>query len=134
MEILQALKSAGTVRELERKKTVLALQSITPALHVVFGPEDEIGESNQGAYTLRKPLTLKLVLSETADLEDKIDALKAEVQRVVEGDRQLGGLVINIAYKGDQPFVDDVGKPVGGTLLFYTIDYRRGRARPESAM
>jgi hypothetical protein len=133
MGLLEPLKARQIVRELARKRTVLTLQAVTPAIHVVFGPEDDVGESNQGAYTLRKPMTLKLVVSAEKDLDDKTDALKAEVQRVVEADRQLGGMVIDIAYKGDQPFTEDVTSPIGGTLLFYSIDYRRQRAKPESS-
>jgi hypothetical protein len=53
-----------------------------------------------------------------------------EVQRIMEQDLQLGGLVNWIKGGEEQPFIAEVGKPVGGALVHYVVEYRRMRADP----
>lgn len=131
--LLEALKTAGHVREVKRVNTPYQLTPTTPSAHLIVGDENLVQdeETTQG-YALEFPIFIKLTLDSGGDPYDLADALAGQVQAAIEGDLQLSQLVAWIRYQGDDPFTSEETKPRGGTMLTYLVQYRRRRGQPES--
>jgi hypothetical protein len=127
---LQALVTSADIRKLAWQKTILFLEPLLPAIHLVAGDEARIDEDSHG-YTMEFPLEIKLCLQGDADLESKTDALVQKVQATIEADLQLNQLANLIRYDGETPYLEDLEKPNGGSILHYTVQYRRAKAHPD---
>ena len=132
---LEALKSEnnptpdGKVRTVTRELDMLKSSEHMPSLMVYDGEELIIDEDERG-ITFQFPLTIKLQFSSPRDLAEIKDVLVPAVQTVMESDLQLGGLVNWVKGGEEQPFIAEIGKPLGGALLHYQIEYRRMRGNP----
>ena len=80
-------------------------------------------------------MAIKLNIAKARDPYDACDELAAVVQKEIENDPQLKGggesLCNWIHYLGENPFTNDVTGPIAGTVLFYRVEYRRARGRPD---
>lgn len=132
MELLGELKTAGTVRELERKTTPWLLASVLPSIHVVIGPEDnQTDEEELRGYVCEFIVMIKVTV-EAKDPYAAADEIIGPIQTAIESDPQLQGLAVKILYQGDEPFTNDVNSPKGGNMVSYLVQYRRQRANPSS--
>lgn len=125
---LAGLKTAGTVRELALRNSSAHGAKALPALHIVPGDEQQIGEDGQG-YTLRRSYLLKLAFGPAREPFTKAAELVAAVQDTIEADLQMASLASGgILYRGEQPWISDDTEAVEGTFLLYDVTYRRRRA------
>jgi len=131
---LGALIQPGDLRAVERKSDLLAQMSVMPALHVIVNGEVMTNpeEDNRG-YTMQFHVDLKIGVKDFRDRAEVLDDLVAKVQVIMEGDVQLGGLANWIRYLGDEPFINEIDKPIGGTIVTYLGEYRRLRGNPSGA-
>jgi hypothetical protein len=136
---LQALCSQAApcpdnrTRGVSRSLDPLAASERLPWIFLYDGEERQTEEDNFGR-TYEFPIGLKCLI-EGQDLAARKDYLVPEVQRIVESNRTLTNsagivLAVNLEDGSEQPFIDEVGKPLGGALLFYTITYRRKLGDP----
>lgn len=119
----------GIFRAIERKRTFFLLEPNKPALHLIILPEDQIGQDERG-YTMQFMASWKIIVEDARDPFDACDAAEEFLQKTIESDLQLSGLVNSLEYHGDQPFTETELKPDGGTLVNYLIQYRRMRGEP----
>lgn len=135
LELLEALRVAGTVRAVERVTKPVTNAPTMPALQVVVGPEDvQSDEEDTRGYLLEYVVAITAIDSAGKDAErlNKIDALTAAIQVAIEGDKQLASLARFITYQGDDPFYSEDSKPLCGNTLTYLVQYRRERANPSA--
>jgi len=118
-------KFRGVTREMDP----LAASEKLPALMIYDGEETEIEKDHFGR-TYNFPVVFKILAQSERNLAAKKDELVPEVQRIVEGEIQLNGLANIVEGGTEQPFINELGKPVGGALLFYTVQYRRKLGDP----
>jgi hypothetical protein len=130
LELLEPLKAQGLVKKIARKKSLFLTEDVKPCLNVIVGPEDAVGQDNQG-YEIQLAVTLEVILSAPKDTENLVDELTAAVQRAMESDRQLMLYANEVIYHGDQPYTNELMKPAGGLMILYQVNYRRQRAAPE---
>lgn len=119
----------GKVRQVKREMDLLKWSEALPALMLYDGDEEIVSEDDTGV-TLQFPIMLKLCWSDHRDLSTKKDELVPEIQRVMESDQQLAGLVNWIKGGEEEPFLNEIGKPEGGALVHYLVEYRRRRGNP----
>lgn len=140
LELLEAMKVAGTVKTVERVTRPVTMSPVLPALQLVVGPEDvQADEEDTRGYLIEYVVAIT-VIDSAAKPEDRllrIDTLTAAVQVAIEGDIQLAcpsgtGLARSVAYQGDDPFYSESEKPLCGNTLTYLIQYRRQRANPSA--
>lgn len=136
MELLDALKATGDtrVREVERKRDLFLQAGKYPAIHIIDGAElpAESEEDNLG-YTLEFPLIIKVMVEDQRDPYGATDELVPFIQKTIEADPQLNGLVNWVRFEGEAPFVHEINKPLGGSLVNYRVQYRRKRGEPEQS-
>lgn len=130
-ELLEALKTAGTVRECVRVTTPFMLATVLPSIHLVIGPEDNKTEEEElRGYVCEFPVSIKVTVEDARDPYGKAEEIVGPIQEAIEGDPQLNGLAVKILYQGDDPFTNELNKPVGGNMVTYLVQYRRQRAAP----
>lgn len=135
LELCEALKTAGDVKEVVRETTPFALaESNLPSLQVIVGPEDNITDEEElRGYVVEFDVMLKLTVRHASELYNAVDVLVGRLQAAIEGDIQLNGLATKIVYQGDNPFSNEINKPLGGNMVTYRVQYRRRRAQPETS-
>ena len=70
-------------------------------------------------------LTIEIRAKQSADVDDKIDQISAEVEAAVSADITLGGISKDIQYQGiDIQFDDGVEQPTALGIINYNIIYR----------
>ena len=133
LELLDVLKTDAGIRDLERKRDLFLQAAKYPAIHVIDGAEipAESEEDNVG-YTLEFPLVIKLMVEDQRDPYGATDELVPFIQKIIESDTQLNGLANWVRFEGEAPFVHEINKPLGGSLVNYRIQYRRKRGEPET--
>lgn len=117
------------VRQVTREMDLLKWSEHLPALMLYDGQEEPVGEDERGV-TVQFPLAIKLLWIDPRDLTRIKDALVPEVQRVMESDLQLNGLANWVKGGEEQPFINEIGKPQGGCLVLYEVEYRRQWGNP----
>jgi hypothetical protein len=120
---------AGRLRQVKREMDFLKWSEALPALMLYDGDEEIVGEDERG-ITVQFPIMLKLCWSDHRDLSTKKEELVPEVQRIMESDLQLGGLANWVKGGEEEPFINEIGKPDGGALVHYLVEYRRMRGDP----
>ncbi|MCX7723547.1 MAG: hypothetical protein N2379_10910 [Verrucomicrobiae bacterium] len=135
LELLEGLRAQGVVRKVSRELTVLAAESVRPAIHLVVGDENVVGRDNQG-YTCEFAVAFNILIADARSNYRVAEQIAAEVQRAVESDPQLLGadpqpLCVSVEYRGQTPFSDELTRPEGGTILQYQIRYRRSYGAPD---
>jgi len=126
---LGTLAAAGVVREVRRELDPLASQGKLPLLLVYDGEEGQIEQDNFGR-TYQFPVAVKILIETKRNLGEAKDEVVAEAQRVIESDVKLGGLAYEVNDGSEQPYINELGSPVGGALLFWTVTYRRKLGDP----
>ncbi len=126
---LEALVADGTFRSFKRVSAPSSLNAIFPALQLLIGPEAMIEEDTAG-YVMEFPCDIYIMISDPKAPYALAVAMAAPVQAALESDLQLASLANSIRYNGDQPFTTEAEQPAGGTILLYTVQYRRKRADP----
>jgi len=129
LQLPEPLKADGKLRLIARKRTFFLLEPVKPALHLITEDEQVTVEDERG-YTMIFPVSFKLILAAAHDAEARCDELAAWLQEKIEADEQLNGLASKITYDGELPFTEEQGKPDGGTVVMYTVEYRRYRGDP----
>lgn len=119
----------GFVRRVSREMDLLAWSDSLPALMIYDGDEEIMDEDERG-ITVQFPIMLKLCWSDNRNLSTKKDELVPVVQKIMENDLQLGGLANWVKGGEEEPFINEVGKPQGGALVHYVVEYRRMRGDP----
>jgi hypothetical protein len=119
----------GKVRQVSREMDLLKWGSFLPAIMVYDGDEEFSEEDNRGV-TVRFPLAVKIIWEDQRSLARLKDELVPEVQRIMESDIQLGGLANWVKGGEEQPFIAEIGKPQGGSFVYYEVEYRRKRGNP----
>jgi hypothetical protein len=133
VELLEALKTAGTVREVQRVTTPFLLATILPSIHLVIGPEENKTEEEElRGYVCEFPVMIKVTVEDARDPYGKAEEIIGPIQSAIEADLQLSGLAVKILYLGDDPFTNELNKPVGGNMVSYLVQYRRQRALPST--
>ena len=126
---LQPLKDAGLVRIIERAVDDTASTKLLPGLQVFDGDEAEVaGARDMRGTQFEFPLVIRF-MTNASDIAGKKDEAVPEIQRLVESDRTLGGLCLNVWGGNEQPYVS-TGLPVGGADVWYTVIYRRKYGEP----
>ncbi len=128
-ENLQALVTNGIFRKFDRVSTPAALDGIYPALELIIAPEVVIEEDTAG-YVIEFPAEIYILIADPKAPYAVAVGMAAPVQAAMEGDLQLNSLANSIRYTGDTPFTTAALQPAGGSVLFYTVQYRRKRADP----
>jgi hypothetical protein len=105
------------------------LEPIKDSLHLIIGDEHQMQEDERG-YWMQFPIMWKIMVADARDAYAKTDDTSALLQAGIETDAQLSGLANRITYHGELPFTDEVLKPDGGTVVLYTVEYRRVRGDP----
>jgi hypothetical protein len=129
-ELLDPLVQQEIVRKVERKTSILLLEPMTPAIHIVAGQE-QVTEEDIYGYTMSFLLDLKVIFLQGSDPGPQSDELEKQVQQKIEADPQLNQLANEIKYDGNQPFINAENAPDGGTIVQYTITYRRKKGQPD---
>jgi hypothetical protein len=128
---LTPLKTNGTIRALARKQSLLALEAVTPAISLILGAERKLDDAEDTVcYLLTFPLWIKIAFPEKRDPGAESDAIEGAVQAAIEADPQLGGLADFIKYDSNDPYLNEESGTDGGTILQYTVQYRRAKAKP----
>jgi hypothetical protein len=96
---------------------------------VYDGEETQLDADNRGR-TFTFTLGVKVLLEDPQDLAMAKDDLVPKVQQLIENDIQLNGLANIVDGGAEQPFLNELGKPVGGAFLTWTIQYRRYLGNP----
>ena len=125
--LLDAQVFASITRELDPVKS----SQVMPSLMIYDGDESEVSRDTRGR-TCEFPLGLKILFEAPTGLADKKDELVPQIQAIMETDIQLNGLAVVVDGGEEQPFINEIGSPVGGALLFYTVQYRRVRGDPSA--
>ena len=76
------------------------------------------------------PIAIKVSVQAPHDLALAVERHVAEVQRIMESDIQLAGLVSIIDNGGVQLALGTGDQPVGVAILTYTVRYRRALGNP----
>ena len=122
---LQALVTAGTVRQVNRGNKLAVNLPVRPSIQLYVGDERPFGKPDTRGRTFEFDLCLKLLNSDARDVATANDLIVPEMQKIVENNIQLGGLCVGI-YGGEElPFTTESNDPEGGVLITYTIQYRR---------
>jgi len=130
-ELVDPLQAEGKVRVIERTSALGLLAAVRPALHLVDGDEDQIGEDERG-YTLQFPIAFEVIFEELRDPHGTADELLAWIQEKIESDLQLSGLANAITYVGGQKFImENVEPKQGHSTALYNVEYRRERKKPD---
>jgi len=129
LAVCHPLIAARKLRSVERKRTLFLLEPRPPSLHLVITDEHVVGEDHRG-YTIEVGAMFKLHVADGRNAYEVSDEVTAFLQEAIEADSQLTHLANYIKYEGDTPFTSEELKPDGGTVLSYTIAYRRVRAQP----
>jgi hypothetical protein len=118
---------AGKVRTITREMDLLKSSEHMPSLMIYDGEEQMVEEDDKGS-TWQFPLAVKILFESQRDLAEIKDELVPEVQKVMEQDLQLGRTG-ELDQRGRRTAVHcaEVGKPVGGALIHYEVEYRRMR-------
>jgi len=131
--LLDALKTAGTVRAVSRLTTPSQLGKLRPSLHLVVGAESNVGEEEElRGYVLEFPIAIIALVEHATDPAGAAEDLVGPIQAAIEVDPQLNGLAVKIVYQGNEPFSTEQSKPLGGSELTYLIQYRRRRGLPNT--
>jgi len=120
---------AAKFRSVQRRTAPVFLANIVPALQIIVGPEHKIEDTNAGPV-MEFPMDLWVIVSDPNDPYGLADQMSAPVQAAIESDQQLASLANSILYDGDQPYTNEIVKPLGGCVLLYTVQYRRQIAQP----
>jgi hypothetical protein len=129
LELPQPLIGEQKMREIVRKRSVFLLADIKPALWLVTGEEVVLDEDERG-YRMTFPVHFKIIIEDQRDACGMADDVVAFLQAKIEADPQLQQLASKVTYNGDFPFTLEELKPDGGSLVTYTVEYRRMRADP----
>lgn len=134
LELAEALKTAGDVKELLRVTTPFLLADKNlPSLHIIIGAEDNITEEESlTGYVVEFDVLFKITVRHATDPYGAAEPLVGRLQAAIEGDIQLSSLATKIVYQGDNPFSNEVNKPLGGNMVTYRVQYRRRRAEPDT--
>jgi len=130
LQNFQGLKDQQVFASITRELDPLKSSKVMPSLMIYDGDESEVSRDTRGR-TYEFPLALKILLESATDLAGQKDQLVPQVQVVMETDLQLNGLAIVVDGGEEQPFINELNSPVGGALLFYTVQYRRVRGHPD---
>lgn len=136
LEVLEALKVAGTVRRVEELTQPAALKGQRDAIFVLFGDEDNAQEeeSLQG-YVIEFTVTIiALVKSKTPAA--KARQMKAAILRLMEADPQLPdatgrALCTKVTYRSASAFFEAGNDELGGCEINYLVQYHRQRGNPD---
>ena len=129
------------LRKVERVTDLTVAAAVTPSVQMAVSDESVVSEDFQG-WELEFLIAIKINISSNAkDAEgdprryDEADELVQQVQAVIENDLQLKGpdeaLATMLEYQGEQPFTNEVNAPLGGSIVFYKVKYRRYRGAPD---
>ena len=129
LDLCKSLISDNTVRKVERKHALFLTEAITPALHVVVGDEKVLYQDERG-YNMQFPVAFHFIFATPRDPESSADEFEARIQKLIEADEQLGGLVSKITYNGSAPFVIEDMQPVNVAIVMYLFEYRRFKGDP----
>ena len=93
---------------------------------IIFTKEEESEPASQGSTLLRQlALAVEGYAQATADVEDTLDDIAAEVEAAIEADRTLGGLVYNTELISTEFELTGEGKKqVGVITLTFKILYK----------
>jgi hypothetical protein len=120
---------AGKVRQVTREMDLMKNTEHLPSL-MLYDGEEEIMEEDERGITLQFPVAIKLNWTDPRDLARMKEELVPEVQRIMESDLQLNGLANWVKGGAENPFINEVGKPNGGVMIIYIVEYRRRRGDP----
>lgn len=112
------------VRSITRELDPLKSSDALPALMIYDEPENELEQDFHGR-TYEFMVTFKLLFTSQRDLPAEKDRLVPELQKIIESDVQLGGLANIVDGGAEQPFINELGKPVGLVFVSYQVKYRR---------
>lgn len=133
LALLEALKTAGTVREVMRVTTPFLQAKFLPSIHLVIGAEDnKTDEEELRGYVCEFPVAIKVTVEHPTDPYGRAEEIVGPIQAAIESDPQLNGLAVKIVYQGDDPFSTEETKPRGGNMVTYLIQYRRRRGLPNT--
>lgn len=134
LELAEALKTSGDVKEVLRVTSPFLLaEKNLPSLHVMIGAEDNITEEEElRGYVKEFDVLFKFTVRHATDPYTAAEELVGKLQVAIESDIQLSGLATKIIYIGDNPFSNEINKPLGGNMVTYRVQYRRQRAKPET--
>jgi hypothetical protein len=124
LALLEPMHASGLVRSITREVDLTINAPSRPALQVYDGPERLTSKDNRGR-TFHFDIAVKVLVESQRDLGAAKDALVPEVQRILESNLQLGGLAVIVDGGEEVPFTSELQKPLGGSLVMYTIQYRR---------
>ncbi len=123
-----ATDSATGFRKVFRATQPVLLNPITPSLQIIINPQHLVEEDTAG-YVFEFPLDLWITVADPRDPYGVADALAPFVEEALENDLQLNSLANVIRPDGDQPFTNELTAGTGGSVLLYTVQYRRKRAQ-----
>jgi hypothetical protein len=112
-------------------------QTVLPSL-VVQTPEEVVQEDAHtmgwpDRTTRTLPLEIACRAQATADLDDVLDTLAADVEAAMAGDVRLGGLCKSIVYSGATLELSaEVEPPVGLLRMAYEVQYRVSASAPDT--
>ena len=133
VDLLEVLKTAGTVREVVRVTTPFLQAKFLPSIHLVIGAEEnKTDEEELRGYVCEFPIAIKVTVEHATDPYGAAESIVGPVQAAIETDIQLSGLATHITYQGDDPFSTEETKPRGGNMITYLVQYRRRRGAPDS--
>ena len=130
----QPLIQNSVFRVVERSMDLALNAAVRPALQIYDGPEKPVSKDTFGR-TYRFDVGLKILVEDPRDIASAKDLIVPQVQRIMEGNLQLtdasGNRLANIVDGGEEvPFLAEAAKPLGGSLVLYTIEYRRKLGDP----
>lgn len=121
---LQALVDAGTVRQVSRGKKLAINLAIRPSIQLYVGEERPTSKDNRGR-TYHFDMCAKLLIDDPKDVGAASDTIVPEIQRLIESNVQVSQLAVIVDGGEELPFVSESNEPLGGSLVMYTIQYRR---------
>jgi hypothetical protein len=124
LALLEPMHASGLVRSITREVDLTINAPSRPALQLYDGPERLTAKDTRGR-TYQFDIAVKILVENQRDLGAAKDALVPEVQRILESNLQLDGLAVIVDGGEEVPFVSELQKPLGGSLVMYTIQYRR---------
>jgi len=118
--------SNGPFKVVARKLDPMQIAQVMPSLYWRPGAESQLGNGDTQGRTYTFPLVI-VTHFKGADKVEQHDDLVAAIQDAVEGDLQLNGLANVLVGGTEDPWIDEQANDVGGSVIIYTVEYRRRR-------
>lgn len=122
---MTVLATNGTVRQVSRGTKLSLNLPIRPSIQLFVGDERPFGKPDNRGRTFHFDLCWKLLNEDPRDVAGANDLIVPEIQKIAETDIQTGGLCVIVEGGEEKPFVSETNEPLGGSLILYTVEYRR---------